>query len=133
MSRASEISQMSLFPNTPNNQTTYIRALTAKARRLQGYWFQNMRCQIAPMPAFAFFVDLSRRYSEHDARHAIQLTVQKMLKSKVGPEQAEQGCWSAARALVLRRVKQKIAFTEKKRPAASVSSTARCKAFRWLQ
>ena len=132
MSKAGQLTQLSLFPQVTKNETKYLKALATRAWRLQSYWFERVQPQSAPTPELAFFVELCRRYSEGDVRRAIQLTTDRIRRSKLAWEQAEQDCRKTVAAVILRRAKQKIAAAQGKRPAGSVCGTG-MRHVAWLQ
>jgi len=132
MSKAIDLTQLSLFPEVRSNETRYLKALAAKALRLQRYWFERLQRQSAPTPEFEFFLDLSRRYREDDVQCGIQLTTGRIRRSKLAWEQAEHDCRKTVAALILKRAKQKIAAVEGKRAVGSVSGAVTLDPVAWV-
>jgi hypothetical protein len=124
--------QLKLFPELNKRETSYSRALFARARILQGYWLERAQGRVRT-PDLEFFIELCRRHSQHDVRCAIEMTTGSVLASKLAWEQAEVDCRKYVAGVVSHRAQQKIADTDRKRPAASVSSAQNRRAASWIQ
>jgi hypothetical protein len=84
-------------------------------------------------PDVAFFIDLCRRYSQHDVRCAIEMTAARIVSSDLAWEQAEVDCRRYATNMVLRRAQQKVSASNAKRPVASVFGHGTHDRALWIQ
>lgn len=124
--------QLKLFPELNKRETTYSRALFARARVLQGYWLERAQGRVRT-PDVEFFIELCRRYSQHDVRFAIEMTTGSVLASKLAWEQAEVDCRKSVAGVVSQRAQQKIVGAHRKRPAASISGAQYRGLVSWIQ